>query len=81
VASTSIRTCHRKIGNNESEFTKLTAHQNDEPKPKYSKPNWHPAKRALAGFVCQIQNMPFTGCFARDELADLVFLGFELALR
>jgi len=43
--------------------------------------NWHTAKRALAGFVCQIQNMPFTACFERDELADLVLFGFELALR
>jgi hypothetical protein len=40
----------------------------------------HPAKRDLAGFVCSIQNIPFTGCFEQTELAaaGFVFLFFGL---
>jgi len=54
-----------KNNNNEYEFTKFTAHQNDELLPIHSILNLHPAKRALAGFACQIQNMPCK----RDVLA------------
>jgi len=56
-----------KTKNNEFEFTKLTDHQNDEPNQNLSKPNWHQAKRASAGFFCQIQNMPCK----RDVLSKL----------
>jgi len=54
-----------KTKNNEYEFAKFTAHQNDELLPIHSILNLHSAKRALAGFACQIQNMPSK----RDVLA------------
>ena len=67
-----------KTKNNEFEFTKFTAHQNDEPFPIHSILNLHPAKRALAGFACPIQNMPFQ----RDVLSKLnwplLVLSFDL---
>jgi hypothetical protein len=47
---------------------------NDYPQPII--PDWTgtPAKRALAGFASQIQNMPFTECFEQADPADLGFV-------
>ncbi len=67
--------------NKEFEFAKTTTHQNDEPSQSWSHQNDCQAKRALAGFASQIQNMPFTGCFEQAEPADLGFVFWSFGLR
>ena len=67
--------------NNEFEFTKLTTYQNDEPTQNWFYLNYCQAKRALAGFAIQIQNMPFTGCFEQAKPADLGFVFWSFGLR
>ena len=63
-----------KIKNNEYEFAKLTAYQNDEPNQNQAKLNLHPAKRALAGFASQIQKHAVRGMFLANWTAAA--LGF-----
>ena len=67
-----------KTKNNKFEFTKFTAHQNDELLPIHSILNLHPAKRALAGFAGQTQNMPCKRDVLSTQNWPLWVLSFDL---
>jgi hypothetical protein len=67
-----------KTENNEFEFTKFTAHQNDELLPIHSILNLHPAKRALADFACPTQNMPCKRDVLSTQNWPLWVLSFDL---
>jgi hypothetical protein len=47
--------------------------------PITPKPNWHQAKRALAGFASQTPNMPFTVRLGKQGTTHLV-LSFDFCV-